>query len=146
MKNGVFWDVMRVALVRTDVSEELSVSLIFLRSVPLLLVTANVVSSSPIHATLMKRSYVPPKRRFLQGPRGVTSQKTQFFTINLLFVFHFAIPDRKTGPLNQPRIHINIMINSSKIWCKTVRWLANKYLEMIGRKMPFLKLMCGIYS
>jgi hypothetical protein len=28
MKNGVFWDVRRVALVRTDVSEELSASFI----------------------------------------------------------------------------------------------------------------------
>jgi hypothetical protein len=28
MKNGVFWDVSRVALVRTDVSEELSASFI----------------------------------------------------------------------------------------------------------------------
>jgi hypothetical protein len=28
MKNGVFWDVTPVALVRTDVSEELSVSFI----------------------------------------------------------------------------------------------------------------------
>jgi hypothetical protein len=28
MKNGVFWDVIRVALVRTDVSDELSASFI----------------------------------------------------------------------------------------------------------------------
>jgi hypothetical protein len=26
-------------------------------------------------------SYVPPKRRFLQEPHGVTSQKTQFFIV-----------------------------------------------------------------
>jgi hypothetical protein len=37
----------RVALVRTDVSEELS-ALVFLRSVRRLLVTASVVPSSPI--------------------------------------------------------------------------------------------------
>jgi hypothetical protein len=59
----------RVALVRTDVSEELSASfirvtriaelgtrnqvLVFLRSVRRLLVTANVVPSSPILVTLM---------------------------------------------------------------------------------------------
>jgi hypothetical protein len=35
----------RVALVRTDVSEELSASLVFLRSVRRLLVTASVVNS-----------------------------------------------------------------------------------------------------
>jgi hypothetical protein len=65
MKNGVFWDVTPVALIRTDVSEELSASIIkvtrigglvshvvFLRSVRRLLVTANV-PSSPILVTLM---------------------------------------------------------------------------------------------
>jgi hypothetical protein len=72
----------RVALVRTDVSEELSVSiikvtrigelgtlvvtgnrltlrsnhLVVLRSVRLLVVTATVVPSSPIHVTLMKEA------------------------------------------------------------------------------------------
>jgi hypothetical protein len=57
----------RVALVRTDVSEDLSASFIrvtgigelgttlgFLRSVRRLLVTASVVPSSPILVTLMK--------------------------------------------------------------------------------------------
>jgi hypothetical protein len=43
----------RVALVRTDVSEELSASIIFLRSVRRLIVKANVVPSSPILVTLM---------------------------------------------------------------------------------------------
>jgi hypothetical protein len=39
LKNGVFWDVSRVALIRTDVSEELSDSFIrVLRSVHRLLV------------------------------------------------------------------------------------------------------------
>jgi hypothetical protein len=54
----------RVALVRTDVSEELSASIIrvirigeaFLRSVRRLLVTASVVSGSPILVTLMKEA------------------------------------------------------------------------------------------
>jgi hypothetical protein len=46
----------RVALVRTDFSEELSVSLVFLRSVCRLLVTASVVPSSPILVTLMKEA------------------------------------------------------------------------------------------
>jgi hypothetical protein len=47
----------RVALVRTDVSEKLSASFVrvfvFLRNVRRLLVTANVVPSSPILVTLM---------------------------------------------------------------------------------------------
>jgi hypothetical protein len=44
----------RVALVRTDVSEECSI--IFLRSMHRLLVTANVVPNSPILVTLMKEA------------------------------------------------------------------------------------------
>jgi hypothetical protein len=45
----------RVALVRTDVSEEFS-ALVFLRSVRRLLVTASVVPSSPILVTLIKEA------------------------------------------------------------------------------------------
>jgi hypothetical protein len=45
----------RVALVRTDVSEEFS-AFIFLRSVRRLLVTDSVVPSSPILVTLMKET------------------------------------------------------------------------------------------
>jgi hypothetical protein len=45
-----------VALVRTDVSEELGAHLVFLRSVRQLLVTASVVPSSPILITLMKEA------------------------------------------------------------------------------------------
>jgi hypothetical protein len=82
----------RVALVRTDVSEEpgapfisvtrigeLGRTQVFLRSVRRLLVAAYVVPSSPILVTLMKEAPVPPKRRFLQEPHGVTCQKTPFF-------------------------------------------------------------------
>jgi hypothetical protein len=48
LKNGVFWDVTPMALVRTDVSE------VVLRSVRRLLVKACVVPSSPILVTLME--------------------------------------------------------------------------------------------
>jgi hypothetical protein len=51
------------------------------RSVRRLLVAACVVPSSPIFVTLMKRRQVPPKRRFLQEPHGVTTQKTPFYQI-----------------------------------------------------------------
>jgi hypothetical protein len=78
-----------VALVRNDISWKFSASFIkvrrigelgtiLLRSVRRLLVTASVVPSSPILVTLMKRRY-RPKRRLLQEPHGVTSQKTLFF-------------------------------------------------------------------
>jgi hypothetical protein len=87
-----------VALVRTEVSEELSASFIrvtrigelgttltvtnnrstlrrntkFLRSVRQLLVTADVVPVSAILVTLTMEALLPPKRRFLQEPRGIT--------------------------------------------------------------------------
>jgi hypothetical protein len=59
----------RVVLVKTDVSEESSASFIRVTRVGELGTTLAVVSYS----------YVPPKRRLLQEPHGVTSQKTQFF-------------------------------------------------------------------
>jgi hypothetical protein len=54
MKNGIFW-VRRVALVRTDVSEERSASFIRVTRIGEL-VTASVVPSSPILVTLMKEA------------------------------------------------------------------------------------------
>jgi hypothetical protein len=56
----------RVALVRTDVSEELSATFIRNRSVASrLLVTASVVPSSPILATLMKEALSSYETSFL---------------------------------------------------------------------------------
>jgi hypothetical protein len=98
----------RVALVRTDVSEERGASFIRVtkigelettqaatsnrrtlrrntndeRCVRRLLVTASVVPSSTILVTLMKEAQFPPKRRFLQEPHGETSQKTPFFKLH----------------------------------------------------------------
>jgi hypothetical protein len=63
----------RVALVRTDVSEE------FLRSVRRLLAATCVVPSSPILVTLMKEALRSSETSVLQEPYGVTSQKTPFF-------------------------------------------------------------------
>jgi hypothetical protein len=99
----------RVALIRTDVSEELSASfikvtrigelgtmlvvtsnLVFLRSVRRLLVTVNVVPTSPIPFTLKWTPYIPPKRRFLQEPHSVTSQKTEFFIFTAVKTSNFT--------------------------------------------------------
>jgi hypothetical protein len=62
----------RVALVRTEVSEERSASFI------------SVVPSSSILVTLMKEALSSPKRRLLQEPHGVTSQKVPFFKQTLV--------------------------------------------------------------
>jgi hypothetical protein len=67
-----------VALVRPDVSEELSTSFIRVTTngeIGTMLVTASVVPSSQILVTLMKKSL----SRFLQEPHDVTSQKIPFF-------------------------------------------------------------------
>jgi hypothetical protein len=62
-----------VTLVRTDVSEELSDSLI------------RVTRIGELGTTLaVRRLQVPPKRRFLQEPHGVTSQKIPFFISRVL--------------------------------------------------------------
>jgi hypothetical protein len=100
----------RAALVRTDVSEELSASfirvtrigelgtvtsnrrtlrrntkwylvLVFLHSVRRLLVTVNVVPSSTTLVTLMKKALSSSETRFLREPHGVTSQKTPSFIV-----------------------------------------------------------------
>jgi hypothetical protein len=62
----------RVALVITDVSEEPSASFIRVTRIGELVTTL---------ATTINRRVVPPKRRFLQEPHGVTSQKTPFFIV-----------------------------------------------------------------
>jgi hypothetical protein len=53
-------------------------NIVFLCSLPQLLVTANGVLNSPILVTLMVEALLPLKRRFLEKPHGVTSQKTTF--------------------------------------------------------------------
>jgi hypothetical protein len=85
MKNVVFWDVTPCGSCN---NRRFLSQFVFLRSESRLLVTANVVPSSPILVTLMKKAQVPPKRRFLQEPHGVTSQKTPFFFISLQFRLH----------------------------------------------------------
>jgi hypothetical protein len=66
----------RVALVRTEVSDELSAS-----SVRRLLIMANVVPSSEILVTLMMESLRSLKCQSLQEPHGVTSQRTPFVIV-----------------------------------------------------------------
>jgi hypothetical protein len=64
MKNGVFCDVTPRGSCRTDVSEELST------------VFTRVTRIGELRTTLAVTSN---RRRFLQEPHGVISQKTPFF-------------------------------------------------------------------
>jgi hypothetical protein len=97
----------RVALVRTDVSEETGASFIRMTKVGELGTTQVATSNRLtlrrntnilflVHRLLSpwwRRRQVPPKRRFLQKPQGLTSQKTPFFivtavkTSNLTYFF-----------------------------------------------------------
>jgi hypothetical protein len=71
----------RVALVRTDVSEEPSASFIRVAKIGKLGTTLAVTSNR----RKMRRNTksVTPNRRFLQKPHGVTFQKTPFFFAGL---------------------------------------------------------------
>jgi hypothetical protein len=60
----------RVALVRTEVSEKRIVCII------------TVIKIGELRTKLATKAlYVPPKRLFLQTPRGATSQKRTFFIV-----------------------------------------------------------------
>jgi hypothetical protein len=75
MKNVVFWDVTTCGSCRNRQLKERIASMIGLR----LLVTANVVPISPILVTVIMETVCLTKRRLLQEPHEVTSQKTAFF-------------------------------------------------------------------
>jgi hypothetical protein len=63
----------RVVLFTTDVSEE---------RITTIMVTGIDEQKLATAVFWWWRLYVPPKRRFLQEPRGVTSQKTAFFVLS----------------------------------------------------------------
>jgi hypothetical protein len=79
----------RVAHVRTDVSEELSASFIRVTRIGELGTTLAATSNQ---RTLRRRRQVPPKRRFLQEPHGVTSQKTPFFIVTAVKTSNLTRP------------------------------------------------------
>jgi hypothetical protein len=73
----------RVVLVRTEVSEKLSASVIRVTRIGQLgklavLVTTNVLSS-PRLVTLMKEALSTSETSVLKEPHGIPSQKTPFF-------------------------------------------------------------------
>jgi hypothetical protein len=55
-----------------------------------MLVTASVIPSSPILVILMKEGLSSSKRRFLQEPHGVTSQKTPFFIVTAVKILNLT--------------------------------------------------------
>jgi hypothetical protein len=71
----------RVALVRTDVSEELSASFIRVTRIGELGTILAVTSNRRTLRRNFFNIYISSQRRFLQEPHGVTSQKTPFFIV-----------------------------------------------------------------
>jgi hypothetical protein len=95
----------RMALVRTDVSEELSASFIIRMTRISELGTTLAVTSNRRTCHPEERGAVPPKHQFLPKPHGVTSQKTSFFAVthSLFFTatswqrFSAALDSRKSS-------------------------------------------------
>jgi hypothetical protein len=102
----------RVALVRTDVSEEPGASSIRVTKIGALGTTKAATSNRRMlrrntKSPWWRRRQVPPKRRFLQEPHGVTTQKTPFFIVTtvktsnltlLLFCFPLHLMDSACWP------------------------------------------------
>jgi hypothetical protein len=115
LKNGVFWDVTPCGFCK---NQRFGVTwyLVFLRSVRRLLVTANVVPSTPILVTLMKEALSSVETLVLTEPHGVTSQKTQFFIVTVvktsnLTLLHLLIIILIHLSLKQSYIFINIQLS-----------------------------------
>jgi hypothetical protein len=53
-------------------------------------VTANVISSSPIFVAAMMEAMRSSKRQFLQEPHGLTTQKTTFFIVTAVKTSHLT--------------------------------------------------------
>jgi hypothetical protein len=83
----------RVALVRTYVSEELSTSFIRVTRIGELGTTLTVTSNRRTLRRNTRRCYIPSKRRFLQEPHGVTSQKTPSFIVTAVKTSNLTLSD-----------------------------------------------------
>jgi hypothetical protein len=95
-----------------------------------LLVTASVVYSSSILVTLMKEALLPPKRRLLQEPHSVTSQKMPFryFCLYCWPLFHFLFQTPFTSVITHffllPEYHCIEIMAAVHAYCGTERGTA----------------------
>jgi hypothetical protein len=101
----------RVALVRTDVSEELSATFIRVTKIDELGTTQAATSN---RRTLRQ---VPPKRRFLQEPHGVTTQKTPFCIVTAVKTSNLTMNQRRSQRINTGLVisHTNRSITNTTV-------------------------------
>jgi hypothetical protein len=108
----------RVALVKTDVSEELSASFIKVTRIGELGTTLKngvfwVVT--PCGSCKNRRFGVPPNRRFVQVPHGVTIQKTPFFIVTAVKKLKSYIGTTLAVTSNRRTLRRNTNLKSYKI-------------------------------
>jgi hypothetical protein len=85
-----------------------------LRGLLQLLVTANVVPSSPILFTLMVGAIITPKPRSLQDPHGFTSKKTVFFIVTSKLL-KFPVRSSHVSRNAHIKVHDDQKVMSTKI-------------------------------
>jgi hypothetical protein len=94
IKNAFFGMLRLVALMRTDVSEERSASIMRVTRIgeqgTTLPATSNRCTLRRFLSPWWWRCYVPPKRQFWLEPYGVTSQKTAFLIHVYLYLTDFS--------------------------------------------------------
>jgi hypothetical protein len=113
----------RVALVRTDVSEKRSASIITVTRIGELGTTLAVTSnrstlqrniSSPILVTVKMEALPSSKRHFLQEPHGVTSQRTEFFRVTAVKPSNLTQKPKRFCSIYTPTVSCNTFLCSHK--------------------------------
>jgi hypothetical protein len=126
----------RVALVRTDVSEEISASFIRVTRISELGTTLAVTSNRRtlrrnvgcylelalflVHRFLSpwwRWRYVPPKRRFLQEPHGVISENSPFFIVTTVNISNLTY---KCLVRNSHQTHYLHATEPSRLWLRKI--------------------------
>jgi hypothetical protein len=126
----------RVALVKTDISEEPGASFIRVTKIGELGTTQAAISNrrtlrrnsqrTSVHRYLSpwwRRRQVPPKHRFLQEPHGVTSQKTPFFFYKVLsFLCSIEVAASQYNSLIRVGSHYGL-------WCSIASWTRRTFIS-----------------
>jgi hypothetical protein len=114
MKNVVCWDIMPRGSLRTNVSEEHIASIIRATRIGQLLL--KLFLAGQFLSPWWWRRYGPPKRWFLQGPDGVTYQKTLFTSSQFLSVWNHS--SYRTREFPSPQLNpcgCSPLVTSSKM-------------------------------